>query len=422
MLINTQNTIVTGMGAITPIAIGIPAFADALKAGKRNFSIILHRQGENEYQYPIADSSQFNFINHIQQLRLSETLLKKAKRIRNISNSSQHGIFCALEAWSDAGLEEAGINLNRVAIIVSGTNLQQATLTAIHEQYRNSLHFINPNYGLNFFDTDIAGVVSELLGIRGESHAIGAASASGNMAIIQAQRLINTGEYEVVIVLAPLMDLSVYELQGLTEIGAMLRINSGMIPDQICRPFDTAHSGFVYGQSAGCIVLESSPHASKRNRVGYGAISGYGTSMDANRNAQPSIEGESRAMLNALRSSSISASQIDYINTHGSASPTGDNTEVAALLSSGFESVFANSTKSLIGHALTAAGVIEAIATLLQVKQQFLHPGHNMDNPITDKINWVTNLICPVEIKYAMSNSFGFGGINTSVIIQKTAS
>lgn len=410
---------VTGLGVITPIGIGLNQFTTALKNGTTNFSTIEFEQNGALFNFPIAPVNNFNLSQLVSQININEIVMEKTKRLRNISTSASFGVYCALEAWADAGLNHANVDLTRVAIVSSGTNTQQATLKIIQDKYREKLQFMNPNYGLNFFDTDLIGVISELLGIRGEGHSIGAASASGNMAIIQGARLIGSKEYDLVLVVAPLMDLSIYEFQGFTSMGAMARAGEGVDPSQICRPFDKAHNGFVSGQSAGCLILESQEHAARRDKKAYGSIAGYGLSMDANRNPNPALEGEQRAMRGAMVSAGVGPDEINYVNTHGTASSIGDITEVEALLSIGLKGVKANSTKSLIGHGLSAAGVVEGIASLVQMRDNFIHQSHNLINPISDKIDWIKEESQSMSIEYAMSNNFGFGGINTSIIIKK---
>lgn len=409
--------VVTGMGVITPIGISVPSFSKGLREGNTNFSkISLEKEGAL-FEYPIAEVRDFNFKAEIAKIGLDETLAIKAKRLRNISRSSEYGLYSALEAWKNAELGN-DTDLSRVAIVSGGSNTQQFDLHKVYDKYADRLQFLNPNYGFNFFDTDLVGILSELLGVKGEGYSIGAASASGNMAIIQGSRLIKSNEYDVVIVIAPLMDISIYEYQGFTALGAMARIEEQSVLSEIYRPFDTKHSGFVYGQSAGCMILESRQHASGRGMEEFVSIEGYGIHMDANRNPNPSMEGEQQAMRSAMKSANITIDEIDYISTHGSGSIVGDKTEVEALLSLGLKGVQANSTKSLIGHSLSSASMVEAIASIIQMKEGFLHKSNNLIEAINDDINWVKGASHTVNIDCTLSNSFGFGGINTSIILK----
>lgn len=415
---STSPISISGIGVLTPIGKGIEAFSKGLQEGNTHFSTCEFTQHEKVFRFPVAPTEGFSLRQWVGELDLPADLTKQAKRLRNLSESAAFGVGAALEAWKDAGLLEADIDPERVAIVASGSNTQQASLHAVREKYREKVHFLNPIYGLNFFDSDVAGTLSGLLGIQGEGTTIGAASASGNQALIHGTRLVQTGEYDLVLVVAPLMELSLYEYQGFTALGAMAAADAFPAPDEICRPFDEGHCGFVPGQSAGCIILESPQHAAKRGVTGWGEIVGYGIALDGNRNPNPSAEGEARAMRKALQSAGVSAAEVAYVNTHGTASGIGDKTELEAMLAVGLAGTKANSTKSLIGHGLTAAGLVECIAVLLQMKGEFLHPSHNLTAPLSDQMDWAGDQSTPFSIPLALSNSLGFGGVNTSIIIK----
>lgn len=419
MMVELNTPGITGMGVITPIGKGIKQFIDGLKSGKTNFRTMEFNHQDKLYRYPMAPVDQFDFKEMVGQLELDNDILSRAMRIRNISSSMAFGIFCALEAWSNSGINSKNTDLSRVAIVSSGSNVQQSTINTFHDKYREKLHHLNPNYGLNFFDTDLIGALSEILEISGEGFSIGAASASGNLGLIQGTRLLKFNEYDVVMVVAPLMELSIYEYQGFTNLMAMASVNTELKTYEICRPFDKRHAGFVYGQSAGCVILERNEHANRRKADTYGAITGFGVCMDSNRKPNPSMQGELKSMNNAMESARLRPDEIDYINTHGSSSKVGDITEVKAILAAELIGVKANSTKSLIGHSLTAAGLVEIIAGLIQLNENFLHKNHNLENPITDEIQWINDFHEVKKLTCFMNNSFGFGGINSSIIVNK---
>ncbi len=418
MKVNQNTVAITGIGVVTPIGTGKNAFLNAMKNDATNFSVSEFQHGGVSFNYPIAKTEGFDMKKTISELGFDGAVPDKAKRLRHISLSTSYGICCSLEAWNDAGLTNAELNPNRIAIVSSGSNTQLATILGIQNEYKDKISFLNPNYGLNFFDSDIVGVLSELLSIKGEGYSVGAASASGNMSIIHGARLIASDEYDVVVVVAPLMDLSIFEFQGFTALGAMAKLSAQLSAGELCRPFDISHSGFVYGQSAGCLILESEEHALKRKKKNYATIVGYGVNMDSNRNPNPSVAGEHKAMQSAIRNAGLPPEAIDYVNTHGSSSSIGDVTEAEAILLAGLNGVKANSTKSLIGHSLSAAGVVECVATLIQMENSFLHNNHNLIESVNNKIDFVQGKPQPFEINFALSNSFGFGGINTSILLK----
>lgn len=408
---------VTGMGIATPVATGCESYAAAIRTGETRFSILSMESGGETFRFPFSGLNTSSFQPLMEKLPLDGDIIRRAKQFRNVSYSTHAGMYCALEAWADAGLHGDNTDLSRVAVISCGSNTQHAMYKDIIDKYHDKLRFINPAYGFGFFDTDIVGVLSELLKIRGEGYCTGAASASGNMGIINGCRLLLGGEYDVVLIVAPLMDLSVFEYQAIAALGAMAPVAD--VPSAICRPFDKMHNGFVYGQSAGCMILESAAHAAGRNRSSYGTIKGYGVCMDANRNPNPSAAGEKTAIVKAMAAANLAPRQISYVNTHGTGSKAGDLAEVEALLGAGLAGVRANSTKSLIGHGLSAAGVVEAITTLLQMNAGFLHPTSNLEDPVTEEIDWVRGTMIAADIEYAVSNGFGFGGINTAIVLSK---
>lgn len=413
-----MRIVVSGVGVVSPIGVGIAQFKEALKAGKSNFSLVALEHLGNTYTYPGALADSFDYKKTIDQLEAPETVKRQAKRLRNISMGAGQGVCAAIEAWQKAGLFDALPNPDKAAIVAGGSNTQQASLVQIQERYREKLKFLNPTYGFNFLDTDIIGALSQLLNIKGEGQSIGGASASGNMALIQASRLIESGAYDVVLALAPSMEPSIYEYQGFTALGAMAVLTADKKIESLCNPFDKSHCGFVYGQNAGAIVLESAGHAQKRKASILAEMLSYGCSMDANRNPNPSAEGEAKAMQKALNKAEIGVDQIDYINTHGTASVIGDQTEVEAILAIGGKGVKVNATKGLIGHGISSAGLVEAITCIIQMNERFLHPNPHLINPISEQLDWVQETLLEVNLEYCMTNSFGFGGLNTSIVLK----
>lgn len=190
-------------------------------------------------------------------------------------------------------------------------------------------------------------------------------------------------------------------------------------PMQAARPFDRDRDGFIYGECCGAVVVERLANPARSTVRPYAQLSGWGWTMDANRNPDPSREGEMRAIAQALERAGLAPGQIDYVNPHGTGSPLGDVVELAALRDSGLGHVRLNTSKSLLGHGLTAAGTVEVIATLVQMCEGRLHPSRNLDTPIDPSFDWIRDAARPHSIEHALTLSMGFGGINTALCLTR---
>jgi malonyl-ACP decarboxylase len=398
--------VITGMGVLTAIGQGKEKFTQALLAGDAAFGY-LQRPGR-EGTPPFLGAE-------LPPLVTTSFQPEHNRLLRNASLSTQVALLAALEAWQDAQL--TGINPERIGIVVGGSNVQQREHAALWKRQSANPQFINPSYGVSVWDTDLIGVLSQALQIRGEGFSVGNSSASGGMAIIQAARQIQSGQTDVVLVVGALFDISSWEGYGWRNLGALGSARFQDQPQAACRPFDQASDGFIYGEGCGILVLENAEHAQRRGARIYGHLLGWGSGLDGNRNSNPNQEGEARVMRAALAMAGLQAEQINYVNTHGTSSPLGDQTEVAALESVGLAHASLNATKSLTGHTLTAAGVVEAIATLVQMETGRLHPTRNLENPIAPDLHWVGANAIQANVDFALSNSFGFGGINTAIVL-----
>ncbi len=394
--------LVTALGVVSSIGHGKQAFTRGLLAGEHAFGALQRpgRRGQTSFL-----GAELPPLVHA-----SETT---AAAPRGASLSTQAALVALREAWQEARLDE--VDPTRIGLVVGGSNVQQRELVLQQERHREQPAYLRPAYAMSFMDTDLCGFCTAQLGIRGPAFTVGGASASGQMAIVQAAQAVASRQVEVCIAVGALMDLSYWECQAFRSLGAMGSERFADEPASACRPFDRERDGFIYGEMCGALVIEC---ASLRPRAGlepYAWLRGWGVCSDANRNPDPSAEGESRAIAAALAASEWDARQIDYVNPHGSGSIIGDTTEVAALGACGLRSAYVNTTKSLIGHGLSAAGAVEAAATLLQLRVGRLHPSRNLDNPIDEDFNWVRGAAVAHRIQRALTLSFGFGGINTAL-------
>lgn len=357
-----------------------------------------------------------------------ETLMsdKMALRLaRRAPFTIQTSVVAARQAWQQAGLQDGAVPPERIGLVVAGHNTTQNYVYALSSGFRQKPEYLSPRYALQFMDSNQLGVLSELFGIRGEGFVTGGASASGNVGIIHGARLIEAGIADACLVVGVVADLSPMEIQGFKNVGAMGGKHFHDRPDQACRPFDSQHEGFIHGQAAACVVLEAAASVDARKGRALATLLGGSIDLHATASSEPDIEGEARAMRGALRQSGFDATRVDYVNTHGTASPLGDKVEIAAIervYGDRFPEVWLNATKGLTGHCLSSAGVVELIACVLQMQQGFLHANKNLEGPIDARARFCGAEAVWTEIDVAMSNSFGFGGINTSIVLQRVRS
>lgn len=406
------DLVVSGLGVTSAIGQGQEAFLAALMAGRHGFDI-MKRPGR---QRPEGGDSPTAFIGaEIGELNMPESIPRSL--LRTALLSGQVALATLHEAWLDAALEQ--VAPERIGLIVGGSNVQQRELTLAHDNYRGREQFLRPTYGMSFMDSDLCGMCTEAFGIRGFAYTVGGASASGQLAVIEAMRAVESGRVDVCIAVGALMDLSHWECQGFRSLGAMGSTVYAGQPALACRPFDRDRDGFIFGEACGAVVVERADTARRTDRLPYARLTGWAMAMDAHRNPNPSVEGEMRAIKGALACAGLSPQDIDYINPHGTGSPIGDTTELESIRECRLGHAWLNATKSVIGHGLTAAGCVELIAVLLQMKEGRLHPTRNLDNPMETAMKWVGKEAVPHTIDNALNLSMGFGGVNTAVCLQR---
>ncbi|KQQ40267.1 polyketide beta-ketoacyl:ACP synthase [Duganella sp. Leaf126] len=417
----SPDAVVTGLGVVTAIGQGKQAFQQALFAGRHAFDVLRRpgRQLPAGAAHDGADDTQPPFIGaEIADLQLPASLPRKG--LRTASLSARAALAVLDEAWREARLDQ--VRPERIGLIVGGSNVQQRELVLAQAAQAGQPWFIAPAYGHTFLDSDLCGLCTEAFGIRGFAYTLGAASASGQVAVLQAVEAVRSGQADVCIALGALTDLSYWELQALSSMGAMASSGAAESPAAACRPFDRDRAGFVYGEACGAVVVERFDRAAGCGRSGvqpYARCLGGAFNMDGNRHPNPSLGGECSAIRRALRRSALTAAQIDYVNPHASGSPIGDDTELLALRESGLLHACINTTKSLTGHGLAAAGAVEVVATLLQMRAARVHPCRNLDHPVQDGWRFVRESAQACEIRHALTISIGFGGVNSALCWQR---
>jgi malonyl-ACP decarboxylase len=325
-----SDVLITGVGVTAAIGQGRDAFVEALLQGAHRFDV-LSRPGR---QLPSAAEAVGGiapppFIG-AELPALAMPARVPRSMLRTASLSGQAALATLDEAWADAALDEA--EPTRIGLIVGGSNLQQRESALATEPYRGRETFLRPNYGLSFMDSDLCGMCTEVFGIRAFAFTVGGASASGQVAAIQAMEAVRSGRVDLCIAIGALMDVSYWELQGLRSLGAMGSDRYAGTPAAACRPFDSGRDGFIYGESCAALVFERADTAALRRGVSpYARAAGWAMAMDGNRNPNPALEGEASAIRGALSMAQTAADRIDYVNPHGTGSHIGDITELQAL-------------------------------------------------------------------------------------------
>jgi malonyl-ACP decarboxylase len=398
--------VISGVGVTSAVGHGQAAFSSGLMNGKCAFDM-MRRPGRQ---------SDDGFIGaEMPDLEVPRTL--SPRLVRPASLTALAALVTLHEAWNDANLDP--VDPSRIGLVVGGSNLQQRALVKMQDEYRGRLPYLRPSYAVSFMDSDLCGLCTEQFGIRGFAYTAGGASASGQLAILLAMQAVQTGLVDVCIAVGALMDLSYWECQSMRSLGAMGSDRYSAFPDLACRPFDKNRDGFIFGECCGAVVIEQRHHAARDNVHPYCVLAGAAVVMDAHRAPDPSQEGEEQAIRAALSSAGLSAHDIDYVNPHGSGSIVGDDIELKAIVAAGLSHAHINATKSVVGHGLSAAGAVEVIATVLQMKLGTLHPTRNLEQPIEPDMNWVTGRARPYAIRNALNLSIGFGGINTALCITR---
>lgn len=400
-----NKVVITGLGISSAVGQGKEDFSNALWNGAHSFQVMKREERSYEnIKFLGAEVDKLNYLDHF-----SKGVLRKS------TYTGKMALVTIKEAWDDAGLDE--VDSNSMGLIIGGSNVQQRELLQITKKYMNQLYYIPAAYACYYMDTDLCGLCTEEFNIKGLAYTVGGGSASGQLAFIQAVQAVEHGTVDICIAVGALMDLSYLECQAFRAAGAMGSDRYYNMPDQACRPFDQDRDGFIYGENCGVLIVESEESALRRNKKVYAVVEGYGIQMDANRNPNPSLEGEISAINKALASAELKPEKIEYVNSHGSGSRIGDLTELEALRKCGLHDAYINATKSITGHGLSAAGAVELVASVLQIRESRLHPTRNLVNPIHDSFRWVKESSVYCMVNHAVNVSIGFGGINTAVCL-----
>lgn len=407
-----RRVVITGIGAVTSLGLNAKDTWSALLSGKSGISTINSFNTEKLGCKIASIVHEFN----------PEQLIP-ARELRKMDKFIHFGLIAAIEAVEDSGWKpEEEFQKERTGVMVGsgigGLGTIESTSVEFHASKRNN---VSPYFIPAALVNLLSGHIAINYGFAGPNSAVSTACATGTHAIGDSYRMIKYGDADVMIAGGAEAPITPVGVAGF-ESARALAVNFNDNPVEASRPWDMDRAGFVMAEGAGVVVLEEYEHALKRGAKIYAEICGYGLTGDAFHITSPSGRGAFRAMENALKDAKITPEQVDYINAHGTSTKIGDLVELVAVqnLFASNNYIKMSSTKSSVGHLLGAAGGVEAIFTALSIRDQVAPPTLNLHKPAEDvKMNLVPLQAQATKINYALSNSFGFGGTNASILLRK---
>ncbi|MCD1023386.1 MULTISPECIES: beta-ketoacyl-ACP synthase II [Enterococcus] len=407
-----NRVVITGYGVASPIGNDAQTFLDSLKEGKNGIGEITQFDASQTGITVAAEVKDFPFDKYF--------IKKDAKRMDKFS---LFGIYAALEAVAMSGLDTKQMDVDRFGVMVSsGIGGLQTIQDQVIRMHDKGPKRVSPMFVPMSIVNMVAGNIALKVGAKGICTSTVTACASGTHSIGEAFRNIKHGYADVI--LAGGAEASINEI-GISGFAALTALTNESNPDKASVPFDENRSGFVMGEGGGVVVVESLEHAQARGANILAEIVGYGANCDAYHMTAPNPDGSGagKAMKLAMQEAGITPKDVDYINAHGTSTPANDVAEAKAIqygLGEGYKDTYVSSTKSMTGHLLGAAGGVEAIASILALQHQFVPPTINVtkQDPAID-LNVVTNQAKEAELKYAMSNSLGFGGHNAVICLKR---
>ena len=410
-----RRVVVTGMGMLSPLGNDVPSSWQGILAGRSGIGLIEH-----------MDLSAYStrFGGSIKGFDVEQYL--PAKEARKLDLFIQYGLAASFQAVRDSGLEITDANRERIGVAMGSgigglTNIENSCKALIEQGPRRISPFFVPGSIINM----VSGFLSIHLGLQGPNYAIATACTTGTHCIGMAARNIAYGEADVMVAGGSEMAACGLGIGGFAAARALSTRNDD--PAAASRPWDKGRDGFVLSDGAGALVLEELEHAKARGARIYAELIGFGMSADAFHMTSPPDDGAgaARCIRNALNDAQLNVEQVQYINAHGTSTPAGDKAEAAAIRSVFGDHAYelsVSSTKSMVGHLLGAAGAVEAIFSVLAIQDQVAPPTINLEEPDEGcDLDFVPHEAKPRPIEVAVSNSFGFGGTNGSLVFRRFA-
>ena len=408
-----RRVVITGMGIVSPVGNSVQESWANILAGKSGINSLTNLETEGQ---------SVTFGGSVKNSEITDYL--KPKDAKKMDTFIHYGMAAGIQAIEDSGIEITEKNAERIGVAIGAGIGGLGTIERTADLFRErGAKRISPFFVPSSIINMISGNLSIKYGLKGPNFAIVTACTTGTHNIGDASRLIEYGDADIMVAGGAEMSTTNCGLGGFAAARALSTRNDD--PSTASRPWDKDRDGFVLGDGAGVVVLEEYEHAKARGAKIYAEVLGYGMSGDAYHMTLPSKggEGAARCMKNAMRNAGVNADQVDYINAHGTSTPAGDQAETdAAKLALGDHAynIVMSSTKSMTGHLLGAAGGIEAIFTALALHDQIAPPTINIINqdPNCD-LDYAANEAREMKMDYAISNSFGFGGTNGTILLSK---
>jgi 3-oxoacyl-[acyl-carrier-protein] synthase II len=416
-----QRVVVTGLGALTPVGNTTEEFWASLTQGRSGIGPITKFDAQTK-----TASGEYQFVTRIAgEVRNFDPLkYVDKKEARRLDPYLQYAVACSAMAVEDSGLDPGRVDATRFGVLIGSGIGGITTLLDSHKVLlEKGPDRVSPFFVPMLIINMASGLVSMRFGAKGPNSAVVTACATGNHAIGDAFRLIQRGTADIMIAGGAEAIIVPLTIAGFCSMKAMSTRNDE--PEKASRPFDADRDGFVCGEGGGILVLESLEHAVRRDARIYAEIVGYGMTGDAHHMTAPDPEGDgaARAMAEALRDAGIAPSDIGYVNAHGTSTPYNDKFETLAIkrvFGEHARKVAISSTKSMTGHLLGAAGGIEAIASALALHHGLLPPTINYDTPDPEcDLDYIPNQARKQDVELALSNAFGFGGTNATLVFRK---
>jgi 3-oxoacyl-[acyl-carrier-protein] synthase II len=408
-----RRVVVTGMGAVTPVGNSVGEFWEALKAGKSGIDRVTKFDTTDFTTRIAGEVKNFDPLNYIDK-----------KEARRMDTAEQYSIVTSQQAYDDANLNSSSFDPYRAGVVIgSGIGGIETLEKQLSILFKQGPSRVSPFFIPMMIIDMCAGMVSMRFGFKGPNYATVSACASAGHAIGDAFKIIQRGDADLMIAGGSEATITAASMAGFCSARAVSTRNDE--PQRASRPFDKERDGFVMAEGSGMLILESLEHAQKRGARIEAEVAGLGMTADAYHITAPDPggEGAARSMRSALKDGGLSPDSVDYINSHGTATPLGDIAETLAIKKVFGERAYqipVNATKSMIGHLLGATGAVELIAGIKSMEEGILHPTINYEFPDPEcDLDYVPNKGREKEINVFISNSFGFGGHNITLAIKK---